>query len=261
MKDDSNPSWPVKAYKNMAFLNSPDARTIRVLCEFIEPGVRFEEHEITSTICFFGSARALPPEAVHEGSPKRAAELARYYEDARELARRLSEWSLAIPDPSQRFYICSGGGPGIMEAANQGASLAGAPSIGLNISLPFEQEPNPYQSNDLAFEFHYFFVRKFWFAYLAKALVAFPGGFGTFDELFELLTLVQTGKIGRPMPFVLYGKDFWDEVTNIDALADWGVISHSDRNFFQVCSTVDEAYDYLTQEITERYLRFDAPSG
>lgn len=268
--------WPQKAYKNFEFLNSSDARPIRVLCEFIEPSSRFRRMDIQNTICFFGSARTLPIEAATQNvrsaeallaekdsreardrldQAQAAQKLARYYEDAKELARRLTEWSLKIPDKSKRFHICTGGGPGIMEAANLGASLAGGNSIGLNISLPFEQTPNPYQNKELAFEFHYFFVRKFWFVYLAKSLVAFPGGFGTLDELFELLTLVQTGKTAeKEIPIVIYGTDFWNDLIDFGALRKWGVVSPDDLSLFRFCDDIDNAFDFITRSLEAAYL-------
>lgn len=258
---------PTKAYKNLEFLNSTDARIIRVLCEFTEPGVRFRKMGIRNTIGFFGSSRALPPHP-QENDPARPgvagtnrtevrsrAALTKYYEDATQLARRLTEWSMNIPDPDKRFHICSGGGPGIMEAANRGAHLAGAPSAGLNISLPYEQIPNPYQSPDLAFEFHYFFVRKFWFVYLAKAMVFFPGGFGTFDELFELLTLVQTRKLEKEVPIVIYGTEYWNDALHFDTMVRWGTISAEDLLLVRFCDTVEGALEFLTEELTRRYLK------
>ncbi len=268
---------PVKAYKNAAFLNSPDARTIRVLCEFVEPHSRFRKQHVGNTVVFFGSARTLPAteaqnnlrelersspsgpkkKAAHEkllSAARRDVRMSRYYEDARALARRLTEWSLTISPPSKRFVICSGGGPGIMDAANRGAADAGGKSVGLNISLPFEQTPNEHQTPDLSFEFHYFFIRKFWFVYLAKALAVFPGGFGTMDELFELLTLIQTGKTHKYMPIVVYGSEFWRDVIDFDALVERGVISPEDMDLLRFCDTVDEAFDYLKDELTEYYL-------
>ncbi len=261
---------PEKAYKNLSFLNSPDARIIRVLCEFVEPQARLRKLGVRDTIAFFGSARIPSKEdaqtelAAAEANPtdtnrlavaRRNSLLARYYEDATELAERLTRWSMELPHNGYRFYICSGGGPGIMEAANRGAVRAGGQSLSLNISLPMEQVPNPYQSSDLAFEFHYFFIRKFWFVYLSKALVAFPGGFGTLDELFEVLTLLQTNKTHKRIPVVIYGRDYWHKVLNLDALVEWGMISAEDTLLFRVCDTVDEAFDYLTEELTRLYLR------
>ena len=263
-----------KAYKDLRFIDSPAARPIRLLAEFLEPENRLRYHEIENTIVFFGSARivsraeaeaelvavAARPNASQEDRQKaeRQVSMSRYYEDARELATRLTHWSMReMGDSGKRFYICSGGGPGIMEAANRGASEAHGASVGLNISLPMEQDPNPYQTRELAFDFHYFFMRKFWFFYLAKAMAVFPGGFGTFDELFELLTLVQTQKTKKPMPIVLYGKEFWHEAVNFEALANWGMISVNDLVLFHVCDSVEEAFDYLTAHIRRYYIDED----
>ncbi len=237
---------PVKAYRNSEFLNSRDARVIRVLAEYLEPAYRFERFNVEDTIVFFGSARARLEEDEH---PR----LSRYYRDAEELAFRMTEWSKAIANPRRRFIVASGGGPGIMEAANRGASRARGLSIGLGISLPHEQGINEYVSHELAFEFHYFFLRKFWFVYLAKALVVFPGGFGTLDELFEILTLVQTGKTSTPRPIVLYGREFWEQAVNWDALVEWDVIDRQDLDLFRVVDSVDEAFAFLTTELTQRY--------
>lgn len=257
-----------KAYKNLEFLNSREARTIRILSEYLEPQARFARYHIKDTVVFFGSARALAPEAAArdleqaksggDAEAIRAAEqgvvLARYYEDARLLAHRMTEWSKSLSNTSRRFIICSGGGPGIMEAANRGASEAHGISIGLGISLPKEPTANPFITRELGFEFHYFFMRKFWFVYLAKALVVFPGGFGTLDELFEILTLVQTGKSSKRMPIVLYGKSFWNDVLRLDALVRWGTIAPRDLELFRVCDTPDEAFEHLRSELTELYL-------
>lgn len=269
--------WPEKAYKNLNFLNSADAREIRVLCEFVEPESRFRRMRVKDTIVFFGSARiissgaakaeldaaqaAIPegervPKELHEAylRARHAHHMSRYYDDAMALAERLTTWSKSIPGRKRRFIVCSGGGPGIMEAANRGAAQAGGYSIGLNISLPFEQIPNRYQTRELSFEFHYFFIRKFWFAYLSKALIVFPGGYGTFDELFELLTLIQTNKTAKQMPVVLYGKEFWNEVVNFDALVKWGMISPSDLDLFYVAEDVDSAFEYVRDELVRLYL-------
>ncbi len=270
--------WPLKAYKNLAFLNSPAARQIRILCELIEPQNRFRKARIRDTIVFFGSARDFSREGAEkrleaaealvqkygEGSPEVGQEykiaknflrLSTYYDDAVELAERLTTWSMGLQQRGRRFVICSGGGPGIMEAANRGAHNAGGYSVGLNISLPMEQVPNPYQTHCVTFNFHYFFIRKFWFFYLAKALVIFPGGYGTLDELFQVLTLVQTGKTRKVMPIVLYGSEYWDEVMNLKALVEWGTICPDDLHWFRTINTVDEAFDYLTAELTARYLQ------
>ena len=181
--------------------------------------------------------------------------LSRYYEDAVRLAEKLTAWSQGMEDPNKRFIVCSGGGGGMMEAANRGAQKAGGPSIGLNISLPLEQTPNPYQTKEISVEFHYFFIRKFWFFYLAKALIVFPGGFGTMDELFELLTLVQTQKSKKYMPIIIYGSDYWNEVFNFKAMVKWGTISREDLSLFHFFDDVDKAFDYLTKELTQYYLQ------
>jgi len=268
---------PVKAYKNMDFINSSDARMIRILSEFLEPMYRFEKNKIYDTIVFFGSARTKNLQDAKKilgevedsiskspGNPDPALQeeldfaqkqlfLAQYYEDAVELARRMTEWSKSL-DSVHRFVVCSGGGPGMMEAANKGAIEAKGMSIGLNISLPMEQYSNPYISPDLNFEFHYFFMRKFWFVYLAKGLVIFPGGFGTLDELFEVLTLIQTEKVKKKLPIVIYGSEYWNQIINIDNMVKYGVISKADRELIQFCDTVDEAFDYLKDELTKLYL-------
>jgi uncharacterized protein (TIGR00730 family) len=256
-----------KAYKNLDFLNSRDARLIRILSEYLEPQARFERYNVDDTVVFFGSARALDPEAAQKALQEaeeggdaqaiaratRGVSLSRYYQDASTLARMLTEWSKGLKGQKRRFIVCSGGGPGIMEAANRGASEAAGISIGLGISLPSEPTINPYITRELAFEFHYFFMRKFWFVYLSKALVVFPGGFGTLDELCELLTLLQTRKISRPLPIVLYGREFWEEVLNVDALVRWGTISPEDVDMFRIVSTPEEAFEYLEAELTRLY--------
>ena len=266
---------PQKAYKNVDFLNSQEARSIRLLSEYLEPRTRFAHYHVRDTVVFFGSARALPPEraadllahARQSGDPdtlqraESAVLLARYYEDCRELARRLTVWSKSLQGAARRFIVCSGGGPGIMEAANRGASEAHGISIGLGISLPSEPAANPYITRELGFEFHYFFMRKFWLVYPAKALVVFPGGFGTMDELFELLTLVQTGKIQKRLPIVLYGADFWRDLLRLDTLVRWGTISPEDLSLFRVIDSVDEAFEHLRTELTELYLEAEPAGG
>ncbi|NJN64472.1 MAG: protein kinase [Acidobacteria bacterium] len=228
--------------KNEDFINSKEARILRLLAEYIEPEARFERYRIEDTIVFFGSARAVPDDA---DNPR----LARYYRDAEELAYRVTAWSKELGDPKHRFIVCSGGGPGIMEAANRGASRARGLSVGLGISLPMEQGINPFVSRELAFEFHYFFMRKFWFVYLSKALVAFPGGFGTLDELFEVLTLIQTLKATKPRPVILYGREFWSRIISWDALVEWKVISPADLDLYHVVDSPEEAFDVLTAEL------------
>ena len=241
---------------------------MRLLAEFLEPKQRFSQHGINNTVVMFGSARIQTDEEAQKACDsirqrlaqsdgkaphleqalriaERRATLSAMYDDTREIARRLTEWSLSL-DESSRIVICSGGGPGIMEAANRGAQDAGGVSVGLNISLPFEQEPNPYIPPPLSFEFHYFFMRKFWFAYLCRAVVVFPGGFGTLDEMAELVTLAQTGKLQKQIPIVLYNRQYWDEVLNLQALVDWGMISSSDLDLFTWCNTPDEAVGCLT---------------
>jgi uncharacterized protein (TIGR00730 family) len=264
----------LKAYENIEFLNSADARIIRMLSEFLEPQTKFRKHKVVDTIVFFGSARLYPrKEAVAEYNkfttinPKTTSKLAeqlrvaqhrvnlsKYYEDAVELSRRLTVWSMSLETRAKRFIICTGGGPGLMEAANRGARLAGGVNIGLNISIPFEQYVNKYVTSDLSFEFHYFFMRKFWFAYLAKALIAFPGGFGTMDELFEILTLIQTGKIKKKLMVIIYDEKYWKDMVNWDLLVEYGMISKNDMNIFSFCNTVDEAYNLITHHFNKYYL-------
>lgn len=267
---------PPKAYKNLPFLNSADARIIRMMAEFVEPQSRFRRQGVRDTVVFFGSARVtdrktalaarreVERHAPRSGRPTKAyltelrhaeqsVEMSRYYEETVELARLMTQWSVKLDD-QQRFVICSGGGPGIMEAANKGAIMGGGKSIGLNISLPFEQFANPYITKDLNFEFHYFFMRKFWFVFLAKALVAFPGGFGTLDEFFEVLTLLQTKKLTKRLPIVLYGRAFWDAVVNLEAMVRFGTISESDLTLFYKTDSVDDAFSYITRELTESAL-------
>jgi len=278
------------AYENPTFLNGPDGRLIRIVAEYMEPLARFRREHVQDTVVFFGSARFRGnEEAAHElelldntGSRTpapseeqpasipdiatgKASELqrkravaavamARYYEDARRLAQMLTRWTLKLPSRRHRFVVTSGGGPGIMEAANRGAHEAGGKTIGMNIRLPFEQAPNPYITPSLNFEFHYFFMRKLWFAYLAKALVVFPGGFGTLDEMFEILTLAQTHKLAKKITVVVYGSDYWKKVFNLDCLVDTGAISPKDIDLFQYADTPEEAFELLRAGLTENYL-------
>jgi len=249
-----------KAYDNREFLHGRSARPLRVLAEFIEPEERLREHDIRNTIVFFGSALSVDNrtfrEQMPEGTvvPEKAIRVSYAYEACVELAKRITAWSLRITEPPKRFYVCSGGGPGIMEAANKGAHLAGGKSIGFNITLPSEQFLNAYISPELSFNFHYFFIRKFWFLYYAKALVGFPGGFGTMDEVFELLTLLQTKKIEKQVPVVLFDRTFWNEVINFDALQEYGVIGAADLKLFRILDDVDEAYEYITEQLKELHL-------
>ena len=267
---------PPVAYLNADFLKSSEARILRILSEYLEPASRLRHHRVRDTIVFFGSARSVSPEIAalqleslkqrlaEAGTPtpeleaeqsraEYAVKLARYYADAVELARRVTEWSKGLTG-QHHFIVCSGGSGGMMEAANRGASLARGKTIGLNIQLPFEQGVNQYVSRDLIFNFHYFFMRKFWFVYPAKALVVFPGGFGTMDEMFEVLTLIQTKKPHKTMPVILFGKAFWEEVIDFDALVRWGVVSPQDLNIFRLTDSVDDAFAYLTSQLEELYL-------
>ena len=235
---------PPLAYKNMKFLDSPDARALRILSEFLEPLAHFRRERIRDTIVFYGSAR------IAENSP-----LGRYYQEARQLAQMITEWSSQLREPTRRFVVCSGGGPGIMEAANRGAQETGGKTVGLNIGLPMEQLPNPYITPELNFQFHYFFMRKFWFAYLAKAMVFFPGGFGTLDELMEVLTLVQTRKLNKKTFIVLYGSEYWKEVIHFEALVKHGTISESDLDLFHYANDPESAFKFLQEELTNYYLQ------
>jgi uncharacterized protein (TIGR00730 family) len=278
------------AYENPTFLNSADGRLMRIVAEYLEPLARFRHEQIQDTVVFFGSARfrgreeadhalelldntgstKAAPGAEQPASPPQiaagqasdlqrkravaAVEMARYYEDARRLSHMFTKWASKIPSRKRRFVITSGGGPGIMEAANRGAWEAGGKTIGLNIRLPFEQSPNPYITPALNFEFHYFFMRKLWFAYLSKALVVFPGGFGTLDEMFEILTLVQTQKLAKKITVVIYGTEYWKKVFNFDSLVDSGAISPKDLELFHYADTPEEAFEILRHGLTENYL-------
>lgn len=259
-------------------MNSPDARTLRILSEYLGPLSHFHREKIKDTIVFFGSARAIPSDQAEEEYrevlqakdksqesghavalqlAKTRLELAAYYDEAVELSRLLTVWALSLGKKARRFVVCSGGGPGIMEAANRGAREAGGKTVGLNISLPFEQAPNPYISPELSFEFHYFFTRKYWFAYLAKALIVFPGGFGTLDELMEILTLIQTRKISKKMVVLLYGSKYWKELLNFDALVRWGTIDPADLNLFDFADSPKDAFQIVRSGLEEHYLNSD----
>jgi uncharacterized protein (TIGR00730 family) len=224
---------PLLAYHDPKFIDSDEGRPVRIVSEYLAPLKAFSAAGVSATVVFFGSARIRP------GTP-----LARYLDEATELARLVTEWSRARCE--ERLVVCSGGGPGIMEAANRGASLAGGRSVGLNISLPQEQKPNRFTTPELSFEFHYFFMRKLWFAHLAHALVAFPGGFGTFDEVFEILTLAQTRKLDRSIPVLLYGAAYWKEVVNFEALVRHGTIAAADLKLFEFVDEPRKAFERLT---------------
>ncbi len=264
------PASQPPAYRDFTFMESLAARPVRILTEYIDPLVRLRREQVGDTIVIFGSARVLRPEAAQERlqrllrkprkSPQHrlavrhargALEMSRYYEEARELSRRLTLWSMALGDRPRRFVICSGGGPGIMEAANRGAMEAGGKSIGLSIELPHEQWPNSYISPELSFQFHYFFMRKLWFAQLAKALIIFPGGFGTLDELCEMLTLMQTGKLGHKILILIYGRRYWDRVVNWRELVRAGTINRHEYGLLQFADTVDEAFDRIRRGLEE----------
>jgi len=263
------------AYRNEPFLNSPDGRILRLLSEYSEPLSRFRREQIQDTVVFFGSARidshsnaahrlteargngaqlSDAQQAKHMKHAEAAVDMARYYEDARRLARLLTAWSTHIPAKRHRFVVTTGGGPGIMEAANLGAHEAGGKTIGLNINLPLEQNPNPYITPSLNFEFHYFFMRKFWFAYLAKGLVIFPGGFGTLDELFEILTLAQTEKLAKKIVVVIYGSAYWKKVINFEAMVDAGTISAGDLDLFKMSDSPEESFEFLKEGLTKHHL-------
>ena len=242
-----------KAYKNLDFLNSKDARTVRILSEYLYPKAQLEEEKVTNTIVIFGSARAPSPEELSSKEERsKNLKLAEYYEATRILSKRLTEWSKNLNQEDQKYVICSGGGPGIMVAANRGASEAEGKNIALRISLPFENIPNPYVSPELDFEFHYFFTRKFWFSYLSKALVIMPGGFGTLDEFFEILTLLQTGKIKKSLPIVLFGKEYWNQLINFETLVEYGTINRKDLDLFFLTSSVDDAFEYITSSLNPK---------
>jgi hypothetical protein len=264
------------AYENTKFLNSPDGRSLRILSEYVEPLARFRRERIQDTVVFFGSARfhslsaaenalqllekpgsrapAPPDEQERLRKARAAVKMSRYYEDAKKLAYLLTQWSLQIPSKRRRFVVTTGGGPGIMEAANAGARQAGGVTVGLNIHLPYEQMPNPYINPELTFEFHYFFMRKLWFAYLAKALIVFPGGFGTFDELFEILTLAQTEKLAKKILVLMYGREYWSRVINFQAMVDAAVISPNDLKQFHIVDTPEEGFAYLRDGLTRYHL-------
>ena len=266
------------AYKSEAFMESLAARPLRIMAEYFDPLTRLRKENVGDTIVIFGSARILPRDIARKRlkqaerptrgriSPARqqkireahrAVEMSRYYEEARELARRITAWSMTLGESPRRFVVCSGGGPGIMEAANRGAAEAGGKSIGLGIQLPHEQLPNPYISPELNFNFHYFFMRKLWFSQLAKALIVFPGGFGTMDERWEMLTLMQTEKLHHGNPILIYGRRFWDDVLDWRALVRWGVISEEDYGLLQFADNVDDAFRQIKAGLEKHHLHLD----
>ena len=270
---ESQPKRAPLAYENETFLNSPDGRIFRIMSEYAEPLARFRREQIQDTVVFFGSARfasrkvaqknlaglesgkaAGASGALGRKQALAAVDMAKYYEEARRLAFLLSQWSIQIPARRRRFVVTTGGGPGIMEAANLGAKEAGAKTIGLNIHLPFEQNPNPHITPSLNFEFHYFFMRKFWFAYLAKGLVIFPGGFGTLDELFEILTLAQTQKLAKKILVAIYGKKYWNQILNFQALVDSGTVSQEDLELFKFVDSPEEGFEFLRDGLTKYHL-------
>jgi uncharacterized protein (TIGR00730 family) len=295
--DADSPEAPALAYENREFLDSPDGRILRILAEYQEPMARFRRERIEDTVVFFGSARLRPRdvasaalehlectrsttpvaqdeqsatpdgiEAIDAIKDRRefaviAVEMAAYYEDARRLAGMLALWAKSLPGPRHRFVVTSGGGPGIMEAANRGAFEAGCKTIGLNIRLPFEQHSNPYLTPELNFEFHYFFMRKFWFAYLAKALVIFPGGFGTLDEMFELLTLAQTEKLATPITVIIYGSRYWKSILNLEAMARYGTIARKNIDLLRFADTPEEAFEILKSELILHHLSAEKEFG
>jgi uncharacterized protein (TIGR00730 family) len=270
------------AYQVPEFMESGAARPLRILAEYLDPLARLRHANVADTIVMFGSARMFPRKSSearlerlkHAALPRSdagraernarlreaqaAVHMSRYYEEARQLARRITKWSAKFGEKPRRFVICSGGGPGIMEAANRGAADAGGKSIGLNIQLPHEQYPNPYITRELNFDFHYFFMRKLWFAQLAKALIVFPGGFGTMDELWEMLTLLQSGKLAHRNLILIYGRRYWDEVLDWRAMVRWGTINEQDYGLLQFADTVDEAFERVHTELEKNHLKVDS---
>lgn len=262
---------PELAYRNSRFLESTEARTLRIVSEYVEPQARLRRAGVQNTVVLFGSARTLPrQEAIEQlrrlesqgkdgGSPpsptelkaaRMAVHMSRYYEEARELARLITRWSLGLKNGSHLLVVCSGGGPGIMEAANRGAAEAGGKSIGMNIKLPMEQEVNPYVTPELCFLFRYFFMRKLWFAQPAKALIVFPGGYGTMDELWEFLTLIQTHKLGHRAAILLYGSKFWKKAINFGWLLETGTVDEQDLKLIRFVDSPSEAFDILKQKLS-----------
>src|SRR5580693_3633076 len=273
---------PKAPHEDPQFLQSTPARPLRILAEYIHPYVQLKKEGIGDTIVMFGSARILPRDLAlarynrlkflpahkiaavnrvkHRAAVRRAKsllEMSRYYEEARQLSRRITAWAMTLGPRPRRFVICSGGGPGIMEAANRGATEAGGKSIGLSIELPHEQFANAYISPELSFNFHYFFMRKLWFAQIAKALIVFPGGFGTMDELWEMLTLLQTGKLAKHNIILIYGRKYWDKVLNWKAMVNWGTINEEEYKMLQFADSVDEAFDHIRAGLEKYHMEVD----
>ena len=282
MSRSRNQHSPPVAHRNPDFLESVSARPIRILAEYLDPLARLRREGVGDTIVMFGSARIEPQDRAqvrlqrleralrgrltasrrgeHQNelrAARSALQMSRYYEEARELARRITAWAMTLGERPRRFVICSGGGPGIMEAANRGASEAGGRSIGLSIELPHEQRPNPFISPELNFNFHYFFMRKLWFAQLAKALIVFPGGFGTMDELWEMLTLMQTGKLPRRNLILIYGRRYWDQVLDWRAMLRWGTINEHEYGLLEFADTVDQAFARVRAGLEKYHMKLD----
>jgi len=278
MKRPGHLLMPKLAYRDPKFMESLGARPLRILAEYLDPLARLRREKVADTIVMFGSARIHSrertreelKELLHRARGRRTAEwrdrirlarshveMSRYYEEARELSRRITSWSLTLGVHPKRFVICSGGGPGIMEAANRGAIDAGGSSIGLSIQLPHEQRPNPYITEELNFCFHYFFMRKLWFAQMAKALIVFPGGFGTMDELWEMLTLLQTGKLSSHHMILIYGRKYWDKVLNWRHMVRTGMISEREYKLLEFSDNVDDAFDRVRAQMEEHHLSLD----
>jgi uncharacterized protein (TIGR00730 family) len=273
---------PKAPHEDQTFLSSTPARPIRILAEYIHPLTQLKTEGIGDTIVMFGSARIESRETAsarytrlknaktgrlskvklghHHAAlreAKSALEMSRYYEEARQLSHKLTTWALSLGPRPRRFVVCSGGGPGIMEAANRGAYEAGGKSIGLSIELPHEQFANPYISPELSFNFHYFFMRKLWFAQIAKALIVFPGGFGTMDELWEMMTLSQTGKMPKHTLILIYGRKYWKDVLNLKAMVRWGTIDQNEYNLLQYADTPDEAFDLIRAGLEKYHMQVD----
>jgi uncharacterized protein (TIGR00730 family) len=273
---------PKPPHEAQEFLQSTPARPLRIMAEYLQPMMQLKKENIGDTIVMFGSARIESRETalarlgrlkgekigkLSEGAKaqhrvalrgaKSALEMSRYYEEARELSHRITAWASSLGPKPRRFVICSGGGPGIMEAANRGAYEAGGKSIGLSIELPHEQFSNAYISPELSLNFHYFFMRKLWFAQIAKALIVFPGGFGTMDELWEMMTLLQTGKLSKNNMILIYGRRYWEQVLNFRAMVRWGMINPEEYKLLQFADTVDEAFEQIRTGMEKYHMEVD----